>query len=312
MLTWAHRASAENTLLLVVRSVTAQYRMYRVDIAWNAPATARPPHQLPALPPPKIGVTPLKVLGCLLEDLQGGLVQTLPDAPQLSHLELVPYASGPDPSEQSSTTLLAAFSHLPHSNAPDESATYSIVTRWDISSALQRLHHSFGQLASKKHSPSSAYRVGLDVHAVVRADKALAQQALHVTPVGHTRVEKLLLSIHPLSSNTVLALAFGDGSIEFRDRSTMDLITPTDDLQHVASLTQVGFVFPAEHSCERAFARRQQGLAYLTSRAGTHVALSPNSCLGVSLDLEGVASLKTMQYARGELDDTTDEGTLRR
>jgi mediator of RNA polymerase II transcription subunit 16 len=52
---------------------------------------------------------------------------------------------------------------------------------------------------------------------------------------------KLVLAIKLLSYDTILALIMSDGSVEFRDRSTLNIIEPSMDLTTVTSFPQVGF-----------------------------------------------------------------------
>ena len=49
--------------------------------------------------------------------------------------------------------------------------------------------------------------------------------------------------------NTVLALAYSDGSIEFRDRGTMAEKFPSNDFDRVLSIQQVGVAFADDVPC---------------------------------------------------------------
>ena len=55
---------------------------------------------------------------------------------------------------------------------------------------------------------------------------------------------KTLLSFQQVNVGTALVMNYSDGSVEFRDRVTLDLL-PRDGNDRISSLAQVGFNFPA-------------------------------------------------------------------
>ena len=61
-----------------------------------------------------------------------------------------------------------------------------------------------------------------------------------------TFIPKVFLYVQQMRLSTVLAIAFSDGSIETRDRITMELIRQDNVNEKVSSLGQVGFEFPTE------------------------------------------------------------------
>lgn len=64
---------------------------------------------------------------------------------------------------------------------------------------------------------------------------------------------KTLLSFQQVNVGTALVMNYSDGSVEFRDRVTLDLL-PRDGNDRISSLAQVGFSFPARgHGTSAAF-----------------------------------------------------------
>lgn len=63
-------------------------------------------------------------------------------------------------------------------------------------------------------------------------------------------VNRILLSVQEISLGTVLVMKYGDGVIEFRDRTSMEVISRDETRNQVSSLSQVGFKFPDIGSCE--------------------------------------------------------------
>ena len=54
---------------------------------------------------------------------------------------------------------------------------------------------------------------------------------------------KTLLSFQQVNVGTALAMTYSDGTVELRDRVTLELL-PRDGNDRISSLAQVGFNFP--------------------------------------------------------------------
>lgn len=99
--------------------------------------------------------------------------------------------------------------------------------------------------------------------------------------------ERVLIHIQQLSLGSILAMAYSDGSVEFRDRVTLECL-PDDESEAISSLGQSRFAFSNTQPC-------------------LHVALSPNYCAKVSLAAEHEPKLEVMQSVRNSgsyLEDT--------
>ena len=62
-------------------------------------------------------------------------------------------------------------------------------------------------------------------------------------------VDKIVLSIHLINPSISIAVAYNDGSVEFRDRNSLDVIAPDGDWNRVTSLSRAGLAFLAEEPC---------------------------------------------------------------
>lgn len=58
------------------------------------------------------------------------------------------------------------------------------------------------------------------------------------------------MSIQQLSSGMILGTVYSDGTIEFRDRTHMEVITYDGNLDKVTSLPQIGFGFQQGGPCK--------------------------------------------------------------
>ena len=61
-----------------------------------------------------------------------------------------------------------------------------------------------------------------------------------------TFIPKTFMSVQQVRLSTLLEIAFSDGSIELRDRITMDIVLQDNIVEKVSGLCQVGFDFPRD------------------------------------------------------------------
>lgn len=124
---------------------------------------------------------------------------------------------------------------------------------------------------------------------------------------------RALLSIQHMSLRPVLAMVYCEGSVEYRDTTTMNVI-PRDGKDHISSLAQVGLYFPGNRFCKShvqptptSDASCSNHERHLSCIIGLHTALSPNACAAVSLDEQHLASLCSLQFEDENTSDQLDE-----
>ena len=101
--------------------------------------------------------------------------------------------------------------------------------------------------------------------------------------------------------STTLAIAFHDGSVEFRDRITMGLLAQNNIRENVSGISEVGFEYTGEIPCK---AMLPAWLLFLPlMQKVLHVALSPNFCAIVSLNDNTDVSLSLLQLPPGRAVD---------
>ena len=97
--------------------------------------------------------------------------------------------------------------------------------------------------------------------------------------------------------STTLAIAFHDGSVEFRDRITMGLLAQNNIRENVSGISEAGFKYT------EGIPRKPMLPAWLLvlplMQIGLHVALSPNFCAIVSLNDNTDVSLSLLQLPPG-------------
>jgi mediator of RNA polymerase II transcription subunit 16 len=270
---------ADNTLLLAAYDVQRRLHLYRVETVWNVPADKRSqnagPFEKPTLQVKLIKTeddcNPVQVAH---DDLSnGGTTTRGAAAAQLTYLDFLPLA--PDQDDGSIPTIQAIFCRPPNAVSYDmhpQETRHSVVVKWEVHQQQQnQLHPSIDQVTSKKKSVSSVP----------------GQSVLSLKRKPDFTLHAVVLAFHPIWYNMLLAFCYSDGVIEFRKRTTMEIVMPDVNTNTVTSLMQAGYVF-------------QHGEPSL------HVAFSPNHCIAVCMQLDGTSKLRSMEYQHGTL-STDDE-----
>lgn len=79
-------------------------------------------------------------------------------------------------------------------------------------------------------------------------------------------MNRVIVAIRELHLATTLVLCSSDGSVEFRSRSTLDLL-PRDDPDRVSSMAQVGLEFVPGDPCKYGSAERGSGVFLMSRRS---------------------------------------------
>jgi len=231
-----------NGLLLVAHDEARGFRVLAISIEWNASQTSRPNGQ------PSIRVNP-----SLSVDHITGLEHVTAqhsDLAQLTGLKVL--SSTPDilADQQlpSPPTIVATFTNaaLPMNNMQDLPERFTAISRWQLEESFPTMHGSFGNLKSNNTTSQT-----------VASNKFLQRLPDQITM-------KLVLAIKPVAYETILAFIMSDGSVEFRDRSTLNIIEPSMDLTTVTSYPQVGFEHEGGlHNIDAAISYDGAAMAYV-------------------------------------------------
>ncbi|RAR11277.1 mediator of rna polymerase ii transcription subunit 16 [Stemphylium lycopersici] len=274
----AFASNNDNTLLLAAYDVKRRLHLYRIETVWNVPTDKRSqnagPFEKPTIQVSLIALedacNPIELAN---DDLSNGAASRGAAAAQLTHLNFLPIT--PQQDNGSIPTIQAIFTKPPNPISYDmnhQEARYSIIVKWEVHQEQQnQLHPSLDQVTSKKKSVSSVP----------------AQNSFLLKRQPDFSLHAVVLAFHPIWYNMLLAFCYSDGAIEFRKRSTMEMILPDGNTETVTSLLQAGFVF--QHA-----------------EPSLHVAFSPNHCMAVGMQLDGTIKLRSMEYSHGAL-STDDE-----
>ncbi|CAK4028645.1 Hypothetical predicted protein [Lecanosticta acicola] len=248
----SHAAIGEDglDLLVVAYDHSSRFRLYRIIINWNPTQHQRAPNVVQTTVAPTLEVRHLTAL----ENVRAQHVDTA----KLTHLRLlpsVPEAAYPMPTLP---TLFAVFTQISlPTDAGQNQSSFAVISRWHIDTFTPTLHESF-----KKPKPGS------DTSGAMGTVTVLKRQQDVVT-------NKVILSFDTQMFDKILAFGATDGTVDFRDRATMDpLQTAFGDATRVSSLPQTGFDhLPRDHNVDVAVSADASGLAIVDTEgnASAHV-----------------------------------------
>ncbi|KAI9801030.1 MAG: hypothetical protein M1825_003565 [Sarcosagium campestre] len=252
----------DGSLLLVVRTTSLQYRLYRINVDWKL--SSQQPTSQSQLPfAPLLTIHPIKTLSSsdIAESTVNSTTAGINDQIQVTHVELLPPLPPVKGVKPSLPNLLILAAIVPPIDQSHQSAQ-TIFVRYEIGSSPAVLVPSFDQLGSKKNP-----------------------QSLDLKRLEDIRAESIAISIHQISASDIFAVAYSDGTIEYRHRQGMSVVAVEEQADRIFSLSQVGFAFPADEAC-------------------LYVALSPCACLAVKLNGEGEVKLAVMKHHSGGVENT--------
>lgn len=208
-------------------------------------------------------------------DLSNGAESKIRIPAQLTHLSFLPKT--PEQHDGTLPTIQAIFSTPPNIISLDQAQAqqnpFSIMVRWEVHHTQQnQLHSSLDKVTSKKKSVSSVP----------------AREVFLMKKLPDIVMHSVVLAFYPLWYNMILAFCYSDGTIEFRKRSTMDIMGPDYNTETVTSLPQAGFAFS-------------------TFEPSLHVALSPNHCMAATMQQDGSIRLRSIEYTYGSLSVDEDD-----
>jgi mediator of RNA polymerase II transcription subunit 16 len=276
----AFASNNDNTLLLAAYDVARRLHLFRVEATWNVPPEKRNanagPFDKPGLQVSLISIEDYcNPIGLTSDDLSNGTETRDAVAAQLTHFSFLP--STPEEGDGSTPTIQAIFCRPPNTVSFDQlqpqENPHSIIVRWEVLHTPQtQLHSSLDQVTSKKKSVSSV----------------AAKSIFKLRRLPEFILHSVVLATYPLWYNMILAYSYSDGTIEFRKRSTGEIIMPDGNTDTITSLPQAGFAFPH-------------------AEPALHVALSPNHCIAICMQQDGTTKLRSMEFQHGPLSSDEDD-----
>lgn len=279
-------------------NMSCNLKIWRLRIEWRPPAPQAPNGETPPPQPPGIKLSPVTTESdcfppsMLSNETDGLSLEPRIHVPSLTHFEFLPAEPERVHADKTFPTLLGVFHEFVAPSSVDDilgdagrpyraSATCCL---WELKAGPPpKLSDAFDTLSGKKRPLSSFAPHGQQWKLHQKAGWSSNMAILHVVS---------------LRFNTVLAVAYADGNIEFRDRSTVSVIVAQQNPDEIHTLMQAGFTF-------------------FNSTPSLHLAFSPNYCLAATIrDHEGDETkdsgrikIRKMEFLLGNLDRPTDDAT---
>lgn len=231
----------------MLATASKQMKVIQVALNWNMPPDK------PSVPPGSVRLSPtLKENHIAVTSwLQHDTTESHLDASMahLSHLEVLSPVIGNVNNVRTMlpATILTARSHIPTTQSPYHLELQSIIDRWEVvMDQPQTLHPAFEQLGSRNGMGSPPANM------------------TRLRKVESTIFHKIIISITTVQAGKVICIAFSDGTVQYRDRSTMAETYNEINHSEVMTLHQVGFHFAEERpSLQVAFSPTNSSFAHL-------------------------------------------------
>ncbi|KAI5239334.1 hypothetical protein E4T43_06859 [Aureobasidium subglaciale] len=253
-LTHAAFCQANQHLVMVTYDSSKRLRLYKIMINWNANAGEGNNHK--ATLSPQMAILHVELLDRCVPQSSDRAASA-----QLSSLHIEPQSQAID---NTTFTVIAVFT----SAVQDHGGKYSIISRWELQQADTTLHNSFKDLKPTAAQPAAAK----PVQKLHRLDDAFTQKAV--------------LTLQSNVYHNTFAFAASDGTVEFRSRETMQIISADGDTNKATSLPQNGFSFLASDCVD--------------------ISLSPSLATSVITKPDGTIQLHNAEYLHGWKDATED------
>ncbi|KAL2132628.1 hypothetical protein VTI74DRAFT_3567 [Chaetomium olivicolor] len=229
-ITHASLCSDRQSLLLALVTASKQLRVVRATVSWGLPQVDKQVPvgtvQLrPSMKETHVAVTSWAPHGPGEPALDAG-------AAQLSHLEILPSASETPSQPPAPPVVLAVRSYVPQDASAYHQGSQSIIDRWEVvNDQVQPLSPAFEQLGSKNGAASAPPNM-------TRLRK--------LDPIV---IPKVVVAVNKIQCDRVLCFAFSDGTVQYRDRFTMNEVYHEPNTNSIMSPLQVGFQYTNETPC---------------------------------------------------------------
>lgn len=194
--------------------------------------------------------------------LQQGLAESHLDVSmdRISHLELLPPTTEFVTKTTTPAKILAVRLHIPTVDSHFNIEYESIIDIWDVlTDQPQPLHPAFEQRGSKGGTAANPSPLMV----LQKRDSIV--------------IDKVILSIETSLHGKIICLGFSDGTVQYRERSTMAEILPEEQTSKITILQQAGFHFAEE-------------------KPSLQTSFSPNLCAFAQICENGQISWNSLQY----------------
>ncbi|GAB0136152.1 hypothetical protein EsDP_00004464 [Epichloe bromicola] len=269
LVTHAAFSSDKKYLLAAIATSSCQLKLLKIEIQWAGPGSSSEKNTMPqnARLNPALVETHVASVNWLCT----GSNDTDHDAAiaELSFVQILPTVM--DSSGSSTVPYMILTVRSRAAGEGNFQAAQSILDRWEAAESKQGLDPAFEQLGNRRHSTSS------EPPSITKLKK--------LKPVV---INKVVIGLQIIHFGKTLLLTMSDGSLEYRDRFTFEEVYAGQDFAKIMTLRQAGWSFSDDGPCHQA-------------------AVSPTGCSMVQLGDDGKVRWNKLQYAIGDIGDTTQD-----
>ncbi|KAG7125023.1 Mediator of RNA polymerase II transcription subunit 16 like protein [Verticillium longisporum] len=191
---------------------------------------------------------------------------------QISHIELLPSQLDNTGQNWVPMNVLVVRSYLPTPNSPFQEMQ-SVIDRWEVGhEPSPALHPAFEQMGSRRNSNAGGN--DKDPNRLKKLDPVF--------------INKVIVGMQTIHFGKAVCIAFSDGSVEYRDRFTMQETYNELSLDRVMTLNQVGFTFAEGSPCLQA-------------------AFSPTNCSVAQIQDDGQVKWNGLHYPLGDIGNSNQD-----
>ncbi|OAA61254.1 RNA polymerase 2 mediator complex subunit [Niveomyces insectorum RCEF 264] len=222
-----------NSLLIALATASRQLKVVRAAIHWNLPPHDKqvPPHTVQLNP--MLQQKPAAVTTWLQHG--AGELQLDISADQISHLEVLSSAAVGPNQPWSPPLVLTVRTYMPTPNTSpyQQPDAQSIIDRWEllVDTPPQPLHPAFEQVGIKPR-PQQQAQAQANATGLTRLHK--------LEPIF---LNKVVVAVHTIQFGKVVCFAFSDGTVQYRDRFTMQEIYTEPNHERIFTLQEANFHF---------------------------------------------------------------------
>ncbi|KAI1276144.1 RNA polymerase II mediator complex subunit Sin4 [Xylaria sp. FL0933] len=221
------------SIYIAMATTSKQLRVVQVAISFNVPKSDNPQTVPPGgfILSPSLGKRHVAVTSWF----QTGMCESPLDASmsKISHIEMLPAHFDFQTKQWSPIVVITVRSFMPEANSPYSHEVQSIIDRWELlTDQKQTVHPAFERLGARRNS------VGSTPPATARLKK-----------LDSVIVNKIVMGVNVLSFGKILSFYYNDGTVEFRDRFTMQELYREVNLDRMHSILEAGFSLSGEPAC---------------------------------------------------------------
>ncbi|KAI0526003.1 RNA polymerase II mediator complex subunit Sin4 [Xylaria bambusicola] len=221
------------SIYIAMATTSKQLRVVQVAISFNSPK----PENQQNIPPGGLVLSPSlgKRHVAVTSWFQTGICESPLDASmsKISHIEMLPAHFEIQTKQWSPIVVITVRSFIPESNSPYNHEVQSIIDRWELlTDQKQTVHPAFERLGPRRNS------VGSTPPATARLKK-----------LESIIVNKIVMGVNVVSFGKTLCFYYNDGTVEYRDRFTMQEVHREANLDRMYSILEAGFTHSGEPSC---------------------------------------------------------------